>query len=77
MNETVITADKLTKKFGARGFDYAGNSSVDLDVWKGSRKAVVVNASNTLPARAREKTSRPRPFGPHERVRPHAQLLQA
>ena len=35
----------LTGKFGARGFDYAGNSSADFAVWRGSRQAVVVNAS--------------------------------
>ena len=45
----------LTKAFGERGFDYAGNSSVDLDVWKGARKAVVVNANGSLAARASEK----------------------
>lgn len=35
----------LTQKFGERGFDYAGNSSADYAVWRGSREAVVVNAS--------------------------------
>lgn len=35
----------LTEKFGERGFDYAGNSSADFAVWRGSRQAVVVNAS--------------------------------
>ena len=35
----------LTKKFGERGFDYAGNSSADFAVWRGSRQAVVVNAN--------------------------------
>ena len=35
----------LTGKFGERGFDYAGNSSADFAVWRGSREAVVVNAS--------------------------------
>jgi apolipoprotein N-acyltransferase len=35
----------LTEKFGVRGFDYAGNSSADFAVWRGSREAVVVNAS--------------------------------
>ena len=35
----------LTEKFGARGFDYAGNSSADFNVWRGSREAIVVNAS--------------------------------
>jgi len=44
--------DALTKKFGPRGFDYAGNSPVDLDVWKGSRQAVVVNAGENLARQA-------------------------
>ena len=35
----------LTEKFGERGFDYAGNSTADYAVWRGSRQAVVVNAS--------------------------------
>ena len=35
----------LTQKFGARGFDYAGNSAADFAVWRGAREAVVVNAS--------------------------------
>jgi phosphoserine phosphatase len=42
----------LTKKFGERGFDYAGNSSVDLDVWRGAREAIVVNAGDGLVQRA-------------------------
>lgn len=35
----------LEEKFGKRGFDYAGNSTADFAVWRGSRQAVVVNAS--------------------------------
>ncbi len=38
----------LTEKFGERGFDYAGNSSADYAVWRGSREAVVVNASQSV-----------------------------
>lgn len=38
----------LTSKFGARGFDYAGNSDADFAVWRGSREAVVVNASRAV-----------------------------
>jgi apolipoprotein N-acyltransferase len=38
----------LTEKFGARGFDYAGNSSADFAVWRGAREAVVVNASHAV-----------------------------
>ena len=46
----------LTKKFGERGFDYAGNSSPDLDVWSGSREAIVVNASDSLVQKASART---------------------
>jgi hypothetical protein len=42
----------LAKKFGERGFDYAGNSSADLAVWRGAREAIVVNASRWLAGRA-------------------------
>jgi 4-hydroxybenzoate polyprenyltransferase/phosphoserine phosphatase len=52
----------LTKKFGACGFDYAGNSSVDLDVWKGSREAIVVNAGENLAHRASQRTKLGRTF---------------
>jgi 4-hydroxybenzoate polyprenyltransferase/phosphoserine phosphatase len=37
-------AEILVKKFGEKGFDYAGNEIRDLKIWKRSRKAVVVNA---------------------------------
>lgn len=52
----------LTKKFGPRGFDYAGNSSPDLDVWSGSREAVVVNASEALTQNAASRTKVRRVF---------------
>src|SRR6185312_5383595 len=42
----------LVEKFG-HGFDYAGNSSADLAVWRGAREAIVVNASRTILKRAR------------------------
>ncbi len=38
----------LTEKFGARGFDYAGNSAADFAVWRGAREAIVVNASRAV-----------------------------
>ncbi|MDW8308322.1 MAG: UbiA family prenyltransferase [Verrucomicrobiales bacterium] len=44
--------DALARRFGERGFDYAGNSPVDLDVWAGARRAIVVNANSRLAARA-------------------------
>jgi len=42
----------LVAKFGERGFDYAGNSSADLAVWRGAREAIVVNASPSLAGKA-------------------------
>jgi len=41
-------ANALVDKFGEKGFDYAGNSIPDLEVWKHARKAIVVNASPRL-----------------------------
>jgi apolipoprotein N-acyltransferase len=50
----------LVEKFGERGFDYAGNSSADLPVWRGARLAIVVNAGPALVKRAAE-CARPGP----------------
>ncbi|MEB0137059.1 UbiA family prenyltransferase [Actimicrobium sp. CCC2.4] len=41
-------ADALEQRFGKGGFDYVGNSSADLLVWKSARRAIVVNASSEL-----------------------------
>lgn len=38
-------ARALVQRFGARGFDYAGNSRADLPVWSQARRAILVNAS--------------------------------
>ena len=38
----------LVVKFGQGGFDYAGNSYVDVPVWAGARKIIVVNAPAAL-----------------------------
>ena len=38
----------LVRKFGERGFDYAGNSWDDLTVWRSARTAIVVNAPPAL-----------------------------
>lgn len=42
----------LVERFGERGFDYAGNSSVDLPVWRGARSAIVVNAPASVQKQA-------------------------
>jgi 4-hydroxybenzoate polyprenyltransferase/phosphoserine phosphatase len=42
----------LAERFGKKGFDYAGNSTVDLPVWEQARNAIVVNASEGLAQQA-------------------------
>ncbi len=39
---------RLVSQFGERGFDYAGDGSVDLAVWASARKAIVVNPNRGL-----------------------------
>jgi phosphoserine phosphatase len=43
-------AELLVKKFGRGGFDYAGDSAVDIPVWEAARRAYAVNPA---PAAAR------------------------
>jgi phosphoserine phosphatase len=43
----------LTARFGPQGFDYAGNSRMDIPVWAGARKAIVVNAPPALAQKMR------------------------
>lgn len=45
-------AAALVSRFGNGGFDYAGNSSADFDVWESAAGAVVVNASPAVQATA-------------------------
>lgn len=47
-------AELLESRFGRNGFDYAGNSNVDLSVWVYARRAVVVNASDGVLKKARK-----------------------
>lgn len=47
----------LTRRFGERGYDYAGNSPDDLGVWPGTREAIVVNAPQSLAHRAAATTT--------------------
>ncbi len=47
-------ADALVKRFGERGFDYAGNESKDLSIWRRANRAIVVNASEGLVDAARK-----------------------
>lgn len=46
-------AEALERRYGAGGFDYAGNAKIDLQVWQRARHAVVVNASGAVERKAR------------------------
>ena len=50
-------ANVLIEKFGEKGFIYAGNADIDLDVWQHSASAIVVNASDKLVKKAKEITT--------------------
>lgn len=45
-------AKALLERFGESGFDYVGNSTTDLPIWKHSNKAIVVNASPQVEEKA-------------------------
>jgi 4-hydroxybenzoate polyprenyltransferase/phosphoserine phosphatase len=55
-------AETLVALYGERGFDYAGNAAVDVAVWRHARRAIVVNASAQVTARARASTEVERVF---------------
>jgi 4-hydroxybenzoate polyprenyltransferase len=58
----VAKLQALTARFGERGFDYAGDSFVDLPVWAGTREGIVVNAGAVLAERAAQRTKVGRAF---------------
>jgi 4-hydroxybenzoate polyprenyltransferase/phosphoglycolate phosphatase-like HAD superfamily hydrolase len=45
--------DLLVENYGARGFDYVGNSLDDISVWSAARHAIVVNPERGVEAKAR------------------------
>ena len=49
-------ADALVEKYGEKGFVYAGNANVDLDVWQHAAAAIVVNGSDSLTQKAKQVT---------------------
>lgn len=42
----------LVERFGERGFDYVGDTTVDLEVWKSARNAIIVDPSLGLAEKA-------------------------
>jgi 4-hydroxybenzoate polyprenyltransferase len=57
-------AAALVERFGSRGFDYAGNSTADLAVWKNANSAVIVNAKPSLETQAKVLCEVERTFPP-------------
>lgn len=49
-------AEQLMQQFGEKGFVYAGNAHVDLNVWQHAAAAVIVNAGQGLIAKTGEVT---------------------
>jgi 4-hydroxybenzoate polyprenyltransferase/phosphoserine phosphatase len=45
-------AEALVRRYGDGGFDYVGNSSADLNVWRRAHKAIVVNGARGLAGKA-------------------------
>jgi 4-hydroxybenzoate polyprenyltransferase len=41
-------ASQLVEKFGVKGFDYCGNSRVDLAIWQVSQGVIIVNGNDGL-----------------------------
>ena len=58
----------LEGRFGDKGYDYAGNSSADIEVWAGACQAIVVNSSSAVQAKAAQVAYVSRTF-PSESVK--------
>lgn len=55
-------AGVLTARFGERGFDYAGNSRIDLRVWRHARRGILVDANAGVRRSAAKVTEVERSF---------------
>lgn len=56
--------EALEARYGQHGYDYAGNSSDDVHVWAGARRAIVVNATAAVARRAAQVATVERTFPP-------------
>jgi len=54
----------LEAKYGAKGYDYAGNSAADIAVWAGARQAIVVNATDAITKQATQVATVSKVFPP-------------
>ncbi len=55
----------LTELYGPKGFDYAGNSSFDLPVWRGAAEAILVDTPPDVERQARAIAKVTRVFPPY------------
>ena len=56
--KAVHKREELVKRFGEKGFDYAGNASDDLVVWDAAREIIVVNPAGSV-LRVLRRNARP------------------
>jgi 4-hydroxybenzoate polyprenyltransferase/phosphoserine phosphatase len=78
-------ADRLVAAFGVRGFDYIGNSAVDLPVWRAARTALIASPHRELIERLKREVPNPILLGGNESrisayfwaLRPHQWLKNA
>jgi 4-hydroxybenzoate polyprenyltransferase len=68
-------AERLVERFGDRGFDYCGNESRDLIIWKRARAAIVVDGGQKLEQEAARQTNVVRTFS--SGARPLPALIRA
>ena len=67
----------LTERFGARGFDYAGNEHTDLPVWAAARERLVANAPKSLHRQLAKETKPTVTFSPQRsRLRAYVKALR-
>ena len=62
-------ARELVRRFGHKGFDYAGDSRVDLEVWREADGIILVNASPSVARAARNEGTVVAEFGRQQTVK--------
>jgi 4-hydroxybenzoate polyprenyltransferase/phosphoserine phosphatase len=68
---------RLVAEFGEKGFDYAGDGRDDLEVWSSARRAILVNAAESVARQAARVTQIDQAFGrPEAIVKPMLKALR-
>lgn len=74
----VHKAEALVERYGENGFDYAGNSRADVEVWRHARRAIVVSPEGDVAQRAAAVADVEKSFdGPARGVRTWLRMLRA